>query len=130
MFYIDDIVFKLILPERVTNYLNNRNINDIFITDGENYYLKENVSDEIKYRALDTCYGFLGQDVGQMVVDDEELLNEFNSLANIYYTDHYAKDLVKRGKVNVANELLKKRIKELQDFKNNIIQKENNRMLK
>lgn len=118
MFYIEDLVFDILIPEILLNYLKRNNVTDVFNIENDNYILKENITEIEKYKVLDAAFGFISNEVGQYSLDNEELMQSFNTISSgIYYTDKLAKSLVEKGNIKRANEILKNKIKEIYDFK-------------
>lgn len=123
MIVIDNLKFNVIIPDILIEYLNNKGLNNVFNIIGDNYVLRSDVSEKDMNIILNACLHFIGNDVGQFVLEDEEMMSEFNKI-NIFYADRMAADLYKRGNVSRANEILKNKIDEIENFKNNIILKE------
>lgn len=123
MIVIDELKFNVIIPDILIEYLNNKGLNNVFNIIEDNYVLRSDVSEKDINIILNVCLHFIGNDVGQFVLEDEEMMSEFNKI-NIFYADRMAADLYKRGNVSRANEILKKKIEEIENFKNNIILEE------
>lgn len=129
MIHIDEIIFEIIIPEILIDYLSRNNIKDVFIISDGQFILKENISEEEKNIILNACLHFISNEVGQYALDDENLMEEFNKIGStIYFTDIFAKDLIKNGKIEVANKKLKEKIKEIYDFKIKLREEDNKKM--
>ncbi|MBQ3021098.1 MAG: hypothetical protein IJD92_02595 [Bacilli bacterium] len=115
MFFIDDIEFRLIMPEIFLSRLNVYGIDKSYFNIlNDNYILKENVSEEIKYTLLSEGLSFLTGDMSETVLNNDEVINKYGQVgAHIYYKEHLAKSLYTNNKIDKANNILKKLISEL-----------------
>lgn len=60
---------------------------------------------------------------------DEDLMNSFNSISKtITYTDSRVKFLKAKGKIDIANKILKEKINEIYKFKLELITKEEHKI--
>ena len=115
MFFIDDVEFRLIMPSIFLNKLNIMGIDEsYFYIVNDNYILKENIVDDIKYKILSEGLSFLVGDMSETVLSNEDVINEYGQVgAKIYYKEHLAKTLFDSGKIDRANNVLKNIINEL-----------------
>lgn len=118
MIYIDDIEFELIMPQFLIDYLDSKNLRDVFVIENGNYYLVKDIKESDKNIVLDMCLHLIFNEVGQNIMCSSEYMKAFESISrSIHYIDRRAKFMAAKGNLERANKILKDEICDIYKFK-------------